>query len=100
GGDKKQRGPRRALVIPLSFPLWGGQSRALLAATARDVAEHVLDLVAKKDQDDDDYDRDQHEDKGILDHTLSFLAVEQSAQTQIQAGQHGFHLPFWRLEPV
>jgi hypothetical protein len=65
---------------------------ALLAQTARDVAEDVLDLVAKNDQHDDNDDSDKDEDKSVFDHTLSFLTVEQRAKLQIKAGQHGFHL--------
>src|SRR5207237_10428804 len=83
------------VVVPFAFG-----SRVLLAQTARDVAEHVLDLVAKNNQNYDDHDRDQDEDKGVLDHTLPFLTVEQCAQTQVEAVQHGFHLPSERLRPV
>src|SRR5438067_10956961 len=89
---KKKKGP---VGGPFAF---GG--RGLLAQTARDVAEHVLDLVAKNNQNYDDHDRDQDEDKGVLDHTLPFLTVEQFAQTQVEAVQHGFHLPSERLRPV
>src|SRR5437867_6688265 len=89
---KKKRAPRRR---PFAFG-----SRGLLAQTARDVAEHVLDLVAKNNQDYDDHDRDQDEDKGVFDHTLPFLTVEQFAQTQVEAVQHGFHLPSERLRSV
>jgi hypothetical protein len=61
---------------------------ALLAETARDVAEHVLDLVAENDQDDDDNHRDQDENKGVLNHTLAFLTIEELTEAQIQIGQH------------
>src|SRR3982074_887130 len=60
----------------------------LLAQAARDVAEDVLDLVAEDDQDYDHDHRDQDEDKGVLDHTLPFLTVEQSAKLEIKVGQH------------
>src|SRR6266513_6450684 len=90
--DKEKRAPSWG---PLSLAMEG-----LLAQTARDVAEDVLDLVAEDDQDYDDHDRDQDEDKGVLDHTLPFLTVEQFAQTQVEAVKHGFHLPSERLCPV
>src|SRR2546425_12176646 len=64
----------------------------LLVQTARDVAENVLDLVAKNDQDYDNHDRDQDEDKGVLDHTLPFLTVEQIANAVVQARKHWIHL--------
>jgi hypothetical protein len=60
----------------------------LLAQTARDVAEHVLDLVAEDDQNYDDHDSDQDEDKGVLDHTLPFLTVEQFAKPIVDGGKH------------
>src|SRR5213082_1283999 len=90
--DTTKKGPVRG---PFAFG-----SRGLLDQTARDVAEHVLDLVAKNNQNYDDHDRDQDEDKGVLDHTLPFLTVEQFAQTQVEAVQHGFHLPSERLRSV
>src|SRR5207237_4295763 len=68
--------------------LWCSQGCGLLAQTARDVAENVLDLVAKDDQDDDDDHRDQNENKGVLDHTLPFLTVEQCTKAEIKVGQH------------
>src|SRR5919204_6244447 len=64
------------------------QNGCLLAETARDVAEHVLDLVAEHDQDYDDNHRDQDENEGVLYHTLPFLTVEQLTEAQIKAGQH------------
>src|ERR1700674_3184632 len=60
------------------------ERNGLLAQAARDVAENVLDLVAEYDHDH----RDQDEDKGVLDHTLPFLTVEQSAKLEIKVGQH------------
>jgi hypothetical protein len=73
--------------------------RGLLAQAARDVAEDVLDLVAKDDQDYDNHDCDQDEDKGVLDHTLPFLTVEQSAKLEIKVGQHAeFHLLVEQIE--
>src|ERR1700724_139250 len=76
-------------------PHWGPLSLAmegLLAQTARDVAEDVLDLVAEDDQNYDDHDSDQDEDKGVLDHTLPFLTVEQIADLVVDGGKHWFHL--------
>src|SRR2546423_15589199 len=73
------------------------QHRPLLAETARDVAEDVLDLVAHGNEDKDDDDGDQYEDEGILDHALPFLAVEQVLQAQIQVGQHGVSPPCRRV---
>jgi hypothetical protein len=61
---------------------------ALLAETARDVAEHVLDLVAEHDQDYDHDHRDQDEDEGVLNHTLALLTTEELTEAQIKAGQH------------
>src|SRR3982074_2703652 len=68
----------------------------LLAQAARDVAEDVLDLVAEDDQDYDHDHRDQDEDKGVLDHTLPFLTVEQSAKLEIKVGQHASFTSLWR----
>jgi hypothetical protein len=65
---------------------------SLLAETARDVAEDVLDLVAEDDQNYDDHDSDQDEDKGVLDHTLPFLTVEQIADLVVNGAKHWFHL--------
>jgi hypothetical protein len=65
---------------------------SLLAQTARDVAEDVLDLVAEDDQNYDDHDSDQDEDKGVLDHTLPFLTVEQIADLVVNGAKHWFHL--------
>src|ERR1700736_3749632 len=70
--------------------------RVLLAQAARDVAEDVLDLVAEDDQDYDNHDSDQDEDKGVLDHTLPFLTVEQSAKLEIRVGQHASFTSLWR----
>src|SRR2546428_1960626 len=70
--------------------------RGLLAQAARDVAEDVLDLVAEDDQDYDHDHRDQDEDKGVLDHTLPFLTVEQSAKLEIKVGQHASFTSLWR----
>jgi hypothetical protein len=64
----------------------------LLAKTARDVAEDVLDLVAEDNQDHDHDYRDQDENEGVLYHALPFLTVEQLTETKIQAGQHAIHL--------
>src|SRR5438067_13325457 len=89
---KKKRAPKRG---PFAFG-----SRGLLAQTARDVAEDVLDLVAKNNQHYDDHDSDQDEDKGVFDHTLRSLTVEQFAQTQVQAAQHGVHLLSEGLRPA
>src|SRR5436853_22963 len=69
--------------------------RGLLAQAARDVAEDVLDLVAEDDQDYDHDHRDQDEDKGVLDHTLPFLTVEQSAKLEIKVGQHASFTSLW-----
>src|SRR3982074_2474295 len=68
----------------------------LLAQAARDVAEDVLDLVAEDDEDYDHDHRDQDEDKGVLDHTLPFLTVEQSAKLEIKVGQHASFTSLWR----
>src|SRR6202011_1354225 len=81
-------------------PRWGPWSLAmegLLAQTARDVAEDVLDLVAEDDQNYDDHDSDQDEDKGVFDHTLPFLTVEQIANLVVDGGKHWFHLLMSRL---
>src|SRR4029077_13582754 len=78
---QKKRAPEGTL---LSFLL----RVSLLAQTARDVAEHVLDLVAEDDQHYDDHDSDQDEDKGVLDHTLPFLTVEQIANLVVDGGKH------------
>jgi hypothetical protein len=51
--------------------------------TAGNVAEDVLDLVAKKDKDNDDNDRDEYQDEGVLDHTLAFLVTMQEL-TELQ----------------
>jgi hypothetical protein len=67
---------------------------ALLTETARDVAEHVLDLVAKDDQNYDDNHGDQDEDEGVLYHALPFLTVKQLTEAQIKVGQHAIHLLF------
>src|SRR5438270_6190992 len=80
-GKRRERAVARSLVLlPEGCPL--------LAETARDVAEDVLDLVAEHDQDDDDDHRDQDENEGVLNHTLPFLTVEQFAEAQIKVGQH------------
>src|SRR5438132_11097079 len=71
------------------------ERNALLAQAARDVAEDVLDLVAEDDQDYDHDHRDQDEDKGVLDHTLPFLTVEQSAKLEIKVGQHASFTSLW-----
>jgi hypothetical protein len=86
---------RLSLVAPKN-------EKGLLAQAARDVAENVLDLVAEDDQDYDDHDSDQDEDKGVLDHTLPFLTVEQSAKLEIEAGQHASFTSLWRdrTDPV
>src|SRR5437899_2796993 len=80
---EKEREPTCAgsLVAPKN-------EKGLLAQAARDVAEDVLDLVAENDQDYDHDHRDQDEDKGVLDHTLPFLTVEQSAKLEIKVGQY------------
>src|SRR3989442_12891994 len=70
--------------------------RGLLPQAGRDVAEDVLDLVAEDDQDYDHDHRDQDEDKGVLDHTLPFLTVEQSAKLEIKVGQHASFTSLWR----
>jgi len=40
--------------------------------------------------------RDRNE--GVLDHTLPFLAVEQSAKAKIKVGQHAIHLLLEQIE--
>src|SRR5467141_2526506 len=71
------------------------ERKGLLAQAARDVAEDVLDLVAEDDQDYDHDHRDQDEDKGVLDHTLPFVTVEQSAKLEIKVGQHASFTSLW-----
>jgi hypothetical protein len=91
---EKQREPAFAGSL-LLLPRTRG---VLLAETARDVAEDVLDLVAEDDQDYDHDHRDQDENKGVLNHTLPFLTVEQSAKAKIKAGQHAIHLLLEQIE--
>src|SRR5207302_10795128 len=71
------------------------ERNGILAQAARDVAEDVLDLVAEDDRDYDHDHRDQDEDKGVLDHTLPFLTVEQSAKLEIKVGQHASFTSLW-----
>src|SRR6184192_3192972 len=85
---KRARLRRLSLVAPKN-------EKGLLAQAARDVAEDVLDLVAEDDQDYDHDHRDQDEDKGVLDHTLPFLTVEQSAKLEIKVGQHASFTSLW-----
>src|SRR6266576_6679350 len=66
----------------------------LLAEAARDVAEHVLDLVAEDYQNNDHDHRDQDENEGVLYHALPFLTVEQLTEAQIKVGQHADSPPF------
>jgi hypothetical protein len=53
-----------------------GSSPSLHPEAAGDVAENVLDLVAKDDQDHDDDHRDEDQDQRVLDHTLTFVTAE------------------------
>src|SRR4030081_1869244 len=76
------------------------ERKGLLAQAARDVAEDVLDLVAEDDQDYDNHDSDQDEDKGVLDHTLPFLTVEQCANAVVKARKHWIHLLRLKLDLV
>src|ERR1700738_3828320 len=85
GKRKRARLRRPSSLAPRSLAV-------LLRKTARDVAEHVLDLVAKNDQHDDDDDGDQDENKGVLDHALPLLTVEQLTEPKVQIGQHAIHL--------
>src|SRR5205823_9306488 len=41
-----------------------------------DVGEDVLDLIAHGQKNHDDYDRNQDQDQGVLDHALAALAAE------------------------
>src|SRR3984893_11742730 len=84
-------------------PHWGPLSLAmegLLAQTARDVAEDVLELVAEDDQNYADNDSDQDEDKGGLAHPLPILMVEHSANLVVEVGKHWLHLLSKRLRLV
>src|SRR5438105_9775784 len=45
-----------------------------------DVREDVLDLLAHRKKDDDDHDRNEYQDQGVLNHTLAFLAGRQTTQ--------------------
>src|ERR1700730_6528512 len=78
------------------------RTTGLLAEAARNVAEHVLDLVAENDQDYDDNHRDQDENEGVLYHALPFLTVEQLTEAQIKVGQHANSPPCGadRTDPV
>ena len=50
-------------------------SYELGAEPSRNVAEDVLDLVAKKNEDYDDHNRDQDQNEGVLNHALTFLVL-------------------------
>ena len=45
-----------------------------------DVREHVGDLVAHGQKNHDDDDRNEHQDQGVLDHSLAALAADQVSQ--------------------
>src|SRR4029077_7750821 len=81
-------GKKKESLLSQALSCCSQERNGLLAQAARDVAENVLDLVAEDDQDYDHDHRDQDEDKGVLDHTLPFLTVEQSAKLEIKVGQH------------
>src|SRR5258708_24772904 len=63
------------------------------AESGDDVGEDVPDLVAHRKKDDDDHDRDENQDQGVFDHTLTFLPAQKTAKLEVQA-QHAFHLLF------
>jgi hypothetical protein len=66
-GVCKRRGRRQAASLKPQFRLGPEASR--------NVAEDVLDLVAKKNEDYDDHDRDQDQNEGVLNHALTFLVL-------------------------
>jgi hypothetical protein len=70
--------------------------RLLTVEASSDIAEDVLDLVTKKNENDDDNDCDQYEDKGVLNHALSLfiiLTMKQLTELYVQTGQQDvFHL--------
>ena len=59
--------------------LVGPARKGALAQRCDDVREHVLDLVAHREQDDYDHDRYQDKDERVLDHSLTALGPRRRA---------------------
>jgi hypothetical protein len=66
-GHKEKREP------PWRLPR--SHASGLGTQTGGNVRENVLDLVAKKDKDDDDHNGDEDQNQGVLDHSLAIFVI-------------------------
>lgn len=78
---------------PVGILLLGDRSAdGLRGKGCYDVGEDVLDLVTHRKKDDDDHDRNEDQDQGVLDHTLAFLTDEKAAELPIKVRHSISHL--------
>jgi hypothetical protein len=73
---------RREPMLDASARKWRGREPDETdsgAQRAADVREDILDLFPDRGEDQDHHDGDQHQDQGVLDHTLSLFTVGEAA---------------------